>query len=73
MAVDPTDPETFRNEAAASGFSEFDIETPEADAAEQHFEVEPPEEVAPNLGLETDPADAAEQALIVDSSEDDYR
>jgi hypothetical protein len=73
MPVDPTDPETFPNEAADSGVPEIDIEAPEADAAEQHFDMEPREEALPSPGLETDPADAAEQALIVDLSEDDYR
>ncbi|MEU0673325.1 hypothetical protein ABZ330_10575 [Streptomyces sp. NPDC006172] len=72
MAVDPTDPETFVNDDEAS---EFDVEAPENDAAEQHADVtpkrdDPLEDVDPARG---DEADLVEQARVVSLDEDDYR
>ncbi|MFD1830017.1 MULTISPECIES: hypothetical protein [Streptomyces] len=78
MPVDPTDPETFddfEDEEDAPAAERFGVEAPEADAAEQHAEVLPRRDV-PLLGPdspEVNPADAAEQALVVELDEDDYR
>jgi hypothetical protein len=50
------------------------LETPEADAAEQHRDLRPhnggPRREVP---LDVDPADAAEQDRVVDYDDDDYR
>ncbi|MFE7546067.1 hypothetical protein [Streptomyces platensis] len=72
MRVDPTDPDTFEDESDAT---EFDVEAPEADAAEQYADVtphrdEPPATVDPDSANE---ADRAEQARIVELNEDEYR
>ncbi|MFJ9741565.1 hypothetical protein [Streptomyces sp. NPDC101166] len=72
MAVDPTDPETFVNDDEVS---EFDVEAPENDAAEQHADVtphrdDPLEGVDPARANE---ADLVEQARVVSLDEDDYR
>ncbi|WP_225725272.1 MULTISPECIES: hypothetical protein [unclassified Nocardia] len=69
MPVDPTDPDTFEDEP------ELDIETPEADAAEQHADLAPHEDDSltstdPDAADETD---RAEQARVVEIDEDDYR
>lgn len=75
MTVDPQDPDTF-DEPARRTPGRPGVETPEADAAEQHTEVEQhDEEVTPreSRGAEVDPADAAEQARIVEENEDEYR
>ncbi|MFG1704047.1 hypothetical protein ACFLIM_12710 [Nonomuraea sp. M3C6] len=53
---------------------ELSIETPEADAAEQHREMllnsgEPRRE----LPLDVDPGDAAEQDRVVEMDDEDYR
>ncbi|MEU8568324.1 hypothetical protein AB0C51_08135 [Streptomyces pathocidini] len=73
MAVDPTDPDTF--EADAEETEEFDVEAPEADAAEQHADLVPERDSEPGeRSLESaNPADAAEQARVVGLHEDDYR
>ncbi|MFD9905478.1 hypothetical protein [Streptomyces sp. NPDC059063] len=73
MTVDPTDPDTFVDEGADT--TDFDQETPEADAAEQHTDLaqhrdEPLEDVDPDTA---NVADVAEQARVVDLDEDDYR
>jgi hypothetical protein len=71
MTVDPTDPETLEEPDAA----EFDVEAPEADAAEQHADLAPHRD-DPLTGADTDnanEADRAEQARIVELDEDDYR
>ncbi|MFK4143949.1 hypothetical protein [Streptomyces sp. NPDC004065] len=72
MAFDPTDPETFDDEAAAE---EIDVEAPENDAAEQQADIAPEDddpltEVDPDRGNE---ADLIEQARVVSLDEDDYR
>ncbi|QIY57456.1 hypothetical protein HEP86_26695 [Streptomyces sp. RPA4-5] len=72
MRVDPTDPDTFKDESDAT---EFDVEAPEADAAEQYADVtphhdEPPVTVDPDSANE---ADRAEQARVVELNEDEYR
>ncbi|MEV6182506.1 hypothetical protein ACIHAR_32690 [Streptomyces sp. NPDC052016] len=72
MAIDPTDPETFEDEDDAT---EFDVEAPENDAAEQHADVapgrdDPLESVDPARANE---ADLVEQARVVSLDEDDYR
>jgi hypothetical protein len=63
------------------GLEEPDMETPDADAAEQHHDVipepdanddaEPTDTAKPQL--EVDAADAAEQARIVTADDDEYR
>ncbi|MEU9208331.1 hypothetical protein AB0D27_10365 [Streptomyces sp. NPDC048415] len=71
MTVDPTDPGTFDDQ-----FREVDdAEAPEADAAEQHTELNPSDDDPEPVG---DPdnaneADIAEQARVVELNEDDYR
>jgi hypothetical protein len=53
---------------------EPDLETPEADAVEQHQDVvdTPPDE-PPEIPYDVNPADAAEQSRTVEYDEDDYR
>ncbi|MFC9470360.1 hypothetical protein [Streptomyces coelicoflavus] len=73
MTVDPTDPETFDDEAPEA--EERDVEAPDADAAEQRADVgqerdEPLTDVEPDRANE---ADLAEQARVVSHDEDDYR
>ncbi|MFE3324851.1 hypothetical protein [Streptomyces sp. NPDC059176] len=80
MAVDPTDPETFAEDDQGRSIvleelDELDEETPEADAAEQHTELqqrsdEPLTRINPTAANE---ADAVEQARVVALDEDDYR
>ncbi|MFD7319851.1 hypothetical protein ACFV9D_01990 [Streptomyces sp. NPDC059875] len=71
MTVDPTEPDTFAEEEVAV----LDEEIPEADAAEQHTEVQQQEDEHPtHLEQESaNPADASEQARVVSLDEDDYR
>ncbi|WP_128379574.1 hypothetical protein [Streptomyces cavernae] len=72
MAIDPTDPETFEPSAE----EEIDDEAPEADAAEQHTDLAPPDADYDLLSGDTysaDEADRAEQARFVALDEDDYR
>jgi hypothetical protein len=73
MPVDPTDPETFEEDLDQP--EEFDVEAPEADAAEQHADVvEQRDARLEGRTLESaNPADAAEQARVVELNEDDYR
>ncbi|MCX4905624.1 hypothetical protein [Streptomyces sp. NBC_00878] len=71
MTVDPTDPETIED----SDDTEFDVEAPEADAAEQRADLASHRDVPPT---DADPAsaneaDLAEQARVVELDEDDYR
>ncbi|MEV4992210.1 hypothetical protein ACFVTT_04925 [Streptomyces niveus] len=84
MSADPSDPDIFPNdsdkeerraEADSGELEELDEETPEADAAEQHTDVQPSDDdpPAPIDTAEADEADAAEQARIVSLDEDDYR
>jgi hypothetical protein len=73
MAIDPTDPETFEDDDTPD--TEFDVEAPENDAAEQHADVapvrdDPLEGVDPARANE---ADLVEQARVVSLDEDDYR
>jgi hypothetical protein len=70
MSVDPSDPDTFETEPDPV---HVDLEAPEADAAEQRFEMEEHREAPPRSDVEANPADAAEQARVVESNEDDYR
>ncbi|MFG3495000.1 hypothetical protein [Streptomyces sp. NPDC047928] len=79
MTVDPTDPENLTEldeetgaEAVAIGIDE---ETPEADAAEQHTELQQRAD-DPLTGTNREAAndaDIAEQARVVTLDEDDYR
>lgn len=76
MTVDPTDPETLDEAEATS--TEFDVEAPEADAAEQHADLSPhrdePLGGSDRANLDhANEADRAEQARIVELDEDDYR
>ncbi|MBL1095884.1 hypothetical protein [Streptomyces coffeae] len=72
MSIDPSDPETFENN---NNSVEFDVEAPEADAAEQHHDLVPHRDDQPSSGelLEANEADRAEQARVVEVSEEDYR
>ena len=72
MTVDPTEPDTFVDDAEVR---EFDAESPEADAAEQQADLTPHRD-APLSNLEpgtANIADVIEQARIVEINEDDYR
>ncbi|WP_042801714.1 hypothetical protein [Streptomyces sp. C] len=71
MTVDPAEPDTFREQIQES----LDAEAPEADAAEQHIDIQPQED-DPVVDLdpgEAPEADAAEQARVVPLDEEDYR
>jgi hypothetical protein len=71
MTVDPTDPETLDEPDA----TEFDVEAPEADAAEQHADLAPHRD-DPLTSVDPDnanEADRAEQSRVVELDEDDYR
>ncbi|WP_030688597.1 hypothetical protein [Streptomyces globisporus] len=71
MTVDPNEPDTFTEEEDVV----LDEEIPEADAAEQHTELQQREDERPTH-LERDSAneaDASEQARVVALDEDDYR
>ncbi|WP_210158891.1 hypothetical protein [Microbispora oryzae] len=54
---------------------EISIEAPEADAVEQHQQVEVPEDNhwPEHVPLEADPADVAEQERTVGGDDEDYR
>lgn len=72
MTVDPTEPDTFTEEEEDVV---LDQEIPEADAAEQHTDLQQREDEA-RTHVEQDSAneaDASEQARVVDLDEDDYR
>ncbi|MGP4050747.1 hypothetical protein [Streptomyces sp. 2A115] len=74
MTVDPTDPEALADSEDTQD-AEFDVEAPEADAAEQHAELTPHRD-EPLTGVNPDranEADLAEQARVVELDEDDYR
>lgn len=65
-------------DAQSSLDADLDLETPEADAAEQRIELlqhrdEPIIERPAGQVGEADPADIAEQRRVVDLDEDDYR
>ncbi|MEX0169202.1 hypothetical protein [Streptomyces sp. LMG1-1-1.1] len=71
MTVDPSEPDTFAEEEVAL----LEQEIPEADAAEQHTEVQQRED-EPVTHIEhesANEADASEQARVVTLDEDDYR
>ncbi|WP_432095070.1 hypothetical protein [Streptomyces sp. bgisy100] len=69
MTADPSDPENFE---PGNDLSEFAIEAPDADTADQHLDVVPPDEdVPPQTDLEVDPADALEQSRVVHPGEDE--
>ncbi|MFF7699738.1 hypothetical protein [Streptomyces lydicus] len=71
MPVDPTDPDTFEDEADVT---ELDVEAPEADAAEQYTDIAPQrDEPLTEVTPEANEADLAEQARIVQINEDEYR
>ncbi|MEU4065829.1 hypothetical protein AB0F25_25995 [Streptomyces wedmorensis] len=71
MTVDPTEPDTFTEEEVVL----LEQEIPEADAAEQHTEVQQREdEHLTHIEHESaNEADASEQARVVALDEDDYR
>ncbi|MFF3665292.1 hypothetical protein [Microtetraspora malaysiensis] len=54
---------------------ELSIETPEADAVEQHQRVRPSDQNRwpDQVPMEADPADATEQERVVEDDEEDYR
>ncbi|MFI8960978.1 hypothetical protein ACIGO8_02600 [Streptomyces sp. NPDC053493] len=71
MTVDPDEPDTFTEKEE----DVLDQEIPEADAAEQHTEIQQRED-EPLSRLPHDAAndaDAVEQARVVALDEDDYR
>ncbi|MFF3602273.1 hypothetical protein [Streptomyces sp. NPDC002463] len=71
MTADPSEPDTFTEEED----DVLDQEIPEADAAEQHTELQQREDEQPTR-LERDSAneaDVSEQARVVTLDEDDYR
>ncbi|MGW4159585.1 hypothetical protein [Streptomyces sp. NPDC004788] len=72
MTVDPNEPDTFAEEEEDVVLDE---EIPEADAAEQHTELQQHED-EPLNHIKHDAAndaDAIEQARVVTLDEDDYR
>ncbi|MEV8589274.1 hypothetical protein [Streptomyces sp. NPDC051180] len=71
MTVDPSEPDTFTEEEVVL----LEQEIPEADAAEQHTELQQREdEAVPHIEQESaNEADASEQARVVALDEDDYR
>ncbi|MEU8531044.1 MULTISPECIES: hypothetical protein [Streptomyces] len=70
-AVDPSEPDTFAEEAEAAALDE---EIPEADAAEQHTELQQRSDELPHIDQDrANEADATEQARVVTQDEDDYR
>ena len=62
---------------AATDEPTTDMEAPEVDAAEQRIDARPSARsvgTTPDpVSVEADPADLAEQALVVELDEDDYR
>ncbi|MER7518689.1 hypothetical protein [Streptomyces sp. NPDC126499] len=71
MTADPTEPDTFAEEEEAQVLDE---EIPEADAAEQHTELQQlDDEPLSRLPESANDADAVEQARVVALDEDDYR
>ncbi|MCC5035400.1 hypothetical protein DMH02_019820 [Streptomyces sp. WAC 00631] len=74
MSADPTEPDTFEDETGP-GEEEPDIETPEADAAEQRAELLEQEDspLPDHVPDAANPADAVEQARVVEIDEEDYR
>jgi hypothetical protein len=73
MDIRPDDLDDIVETADSPEATEFDIETPEADAVEQHRSVRAGEERRERLPFDVDPADAAEQDRVVELDEDDYR
>ncbi|WP_438485954.1 hypothetical protein [Streptomyces sp. S186] len=74
MRVDPTDPDTFEEAAETSDAGPFDVEAPEADAAEQHADLAPRRDETVTGGDDSaNEADRAEQARVVELNEDEYR
>ncbi|WP_418959000.1 hypothetical protein [Streptomyces tritici] len=75
MTVDPSEPETFAEDAEEAEAEVLDEEIPEADAAEQHTELQQRSDDR-LTHIDHDRAsegDAAEQARVVTLDEDDYR
>ena len=73
MPIDPMHPDTYEEDD--TGEVEIGVEAPEADAAEQHADLAPgsdeaPDRVDPGAANE---ADAFEQTRVVALDEDDYR
>ncbi|WP_406862998.1 hypothetical protein ABZO31_22170 [Streptomyces sp. HUAS MG47] len=75
MTADPSEPDTFAEDAEEAEAAVLDEEIPEADAAEQHAELQ--QRADDQLThIDKDRAsegDAAEQARVVTLDEDDYR
>ncbi|MFB7863401.1 MULTISPECIES: hypothetical protein [unclassified Streptomyces] len=71
MTADPNEPDTFAEKEDVV----LDEETPEADAAEQHAELQQHEDepLSQITHESANDADAAEQARVVTLDEDDYR
>ncbi|MEV6125351.1 hypothetical protein AB0M05_00800 [Streptomyces violaceusniger] len=76
MSIDPTDPDTFEDSVENTDETAvYDVEAPEADAAEQHREVISRRDEPPRADefVEANEADRAEQARVVEVNEEDYR
>ncbi|MFC8506171.1 hypothetical protein ACFU3J_31865 [Streptomyces sp. NPDC057411] len=71
MTADPNEPDTFAEKEDVV----LDEETPEADAAEQHTELQQHEDEQPSPLIHegANDADALEQTRVVAVDEDDYR
>ncbi|MFJ9405974.1 hypothetical protein [Streptomyces sp. NPDC101393] len=75
MPVDPTDPDTFESEDGARDVTEFDVEAPETDTAEQHADIAPrlDDSLTGSDPDSANEADRAEQSRVVELNEDEYR
>ncbi|MFD6418280.1 hypothetical protein [Streptomyces sp. NPDC060194] len=77
MAIDPTDPQTFDEDAPGEDGTTGPaggLETPEADSAEQRTDLAPQRDSPSHSDPATaDEADAVEQGRVVPLDEDDYR
>lgn len=76
MSVDPTDPDVFEDVYEDEDEEPVtDLETTPEDAAEQHADLLKHRDRPMTVRArdEVNPADAAEQALEVETNEDEYR
>lgn len=74
MDVNDTTLEEIDDALSETAGPEAGLETPEADAAEQHREVRAGNRSWPDrIPFDADPADATDQSREVELDEDDYR
>ncbi|GIH91395.1 hypothetical protein ACFFMN_30905 [Planobispora siamensis] len=74
MDVNETTLEEIDDALSGEIGTEIDVETPEADAAEQHRSMQEERSAWPDrIPFDADPADAADQTREVGIDEDDYR